>query len=55
LFAKQLLISDNGSGFDIESAKYGFGMKNISKRAKIANVILKISSIPSVGTTLRIN
>lgn len=48
-------ISDNGDGFDFDKVKFGFGIQNMYKRAKVANVELKISSDIGSGTVLKIN
>ncbi len=40
-----LIISDNGQGFDYESAKKGMGLKNIESRIQSLNAIFKWKNI----------
>lgn len=50
-----ILIHDDGVGFDFETVKFGYGIQNMYKRAKVANVQLKLSSSIASGTVLKIN
>ena len=45
-------ISDNGKGFDPQSAKSGNGMINIQKRAEAMNATLKLFGGPGEGTRI---
>lgn len=51
----QIMISDNGKGFDInallsDKLKRGFGLMDITERAKIFKGIVEFESIPGKGT-----
>ncbi len=50
-----LSIEDDGSGFDVNKAKSGIGLKNINSRIKEINGTLNINSAKSNGTTIKIN
>ncbi len=50
-----LTISDNGSGFDVNKAKTGIGLKNINARVKEVNGEIIITSEKDIGTTVKIN
>ncbi|MDN3664580.1 ATP-binding protein [Algibacter miyuki] len=47
-----LTINDNGSGYDVDKAKAGIGLKNMNSRIKDINGTLEISSIRMQGTTV---
>ena len=47
-----LTISDNGSGFDVNKAKQGIGLKNIHSRVKDIDGKLTIDSQINKGTSL---
>lgn len=49
-----LSIIDNGSGYDVEKARSGIGLKNMNSRINEINGILKITSIKNQGTTVMI-
>ena len=49
-----LIISDNGSGFDVNKAKSGIGLKNMNSRIKEINGTIKITSEKGVGTKVTI-
>ncbi|MFD1614626.1 tetratricopeptide repeat-containing sensor histidine kinase [Gelatiniphilus marinus] len=49
-----LTISDDGSGFDINKAKRGIGLKNINSRVNEINGNLIINSQTNQGTTITI-
>jgi signal transduction histidine kinase len=47
-----LSISDNGSGFDVNKARKGIGLKNINSRVSEINGVLEIESNNDSGTEL---
>ncbi|WP_370478995.1 tetratricopeptide repeat-containing sensor histidine kinase [Tamlana flava] len=47
-----LSITDDGSGFDVNKAKSGIGLKNINSRINEISGTLKITSEKEVGTTV---
>jgi signal transduction histidine kinase len=50
----ELVIVDDGMGFDIHSAKPNhMGIKIMQERAQDANIALTITSVPKSGTTIR--
>lgn len=49
-----LIISDDGSGFDVNKAKSGIGLKNMNSRIKEINGTIKITSEKGVGTKVTI-
>jgi signal transduction histidine kinase len=49
-----LTISDNGSGFDVNKARKGIGLKNIYSRVKEINGELDIKSTRDAGTEITI-
>jgi len=48
----QLVIKDNGKGFDIGQQKTGNGLKNMQTRAREINASIKIGSGENEGTTV---
>jgi len=46
----QLIIMDNGKGFDQENPRQGNGLRNIKTRAEMLKGSIKISSSPEQGT-----
>jgi len=46
----ELLIKDNGKGFDMEKPAEGFGLNNIRQRAEQIHYTSKITSAPGKGT-----
>lgn len=50
----QLLIEDNGIGFDRSKVKYGFGIANMEARVKMLKGKMEINSSPGRGTTINI-
>lgn len=51
----ELIISDNGKGFDVAQLPQGrFGLIGLNERAKLLGGTLEISSSPGEGTTLTI-
>jgi len=51
----ELIISDNGRGFDREKIKPGIGLMNIYNRAIAFNGSVEITSSPGAGCTLLLN
>lgn len=49
-----LTIKDNGSGFDINRAKSGIGLKNMNSRIKELNGTINITSKKNIGTQVTI-
>ena len=49
-----LTITDDGTGFDVNKAKAGIGLKNINARVKEIDGELKIQSEKNYGTTVKI-
>ena len=49
-----LTINDNGSGFDVNKAKAGIGLKNMTSRVDEINGELTITSEKDIGTTVKI-
>ncbi len=50
----QMLIRDNGKGFDTETVKRGNGLKNMQKRAQEIKGHLSIVSAPLAGTEIKL-
>lgn len=50
----QIVIADNGQGFDVKRATGGIGLNNIKKRADAINADIKITSKPGQGTTIEV-
>jgi PAS domain S-box-containing protein len=55
--ALDLRVSDDGQGFDLESAQYGYsyGLLGMSERARLIGGTLQIDSAPGAGTMVSIN
>ncbi|GAB1857223.1 hypothetical protein MHTCC0001_20590 [Flavobacteriaceae bacterium MHTCC 0001] len=49
-----MAITDNGSGFDVNKAKSGIGIKNMNSRIKALEGELNITSKKGTGTTVKI-
>ena len=49
-----LEIEDDGSGFDVNKAKSGIGLKNMNSRISEIHGLLEINSELNKGTTVRI-
>lgn len=49
-----LIIEDDGSGFDVNKAKSGIGLKNMNSRIKEINGTINITSEKDVGTKVTI-
>ena len=50
----ELIVSDNGRGFDPSTAKKGLGLNNIINRAELFDGKAEIKSIPGQGSTVTI-
>jgi len=50
-----VMIEDNGKGFNIDQTNYGFGLSNIEKRLKNINGDIVIDSTENYGTTVILN
>jgi two-component system sensor histidine kinase UhpB len=50
----QLIISDNGAGFDINEKHKGIGLRNIESRVEVHSGTVEIISAPGEGCTLKI-
>jgi ligand-binding sensor domain-containing protein/signal transduction histidine kinase len=51
----QLILSDNGIGFDINNYKKGHGIDNMNVRAKRIHAILYLDSRPGKGTIINLS
>lgn len=49
-----MLLSDNGSGFEMKKVKKGLGMKNISQRAQASGFEWKLKSSKENGTSMEL-
>jgi len=51
-----LIVSDSGTGFDVEAAKQGtgLGLTSMQERVRLMNGTLRIESKPMGGTTIRV-
>jgi signal transduction histidine kinase len=50
----ELIVKDNGQGFEYSQEKAGFGILGMQKRARDIGGLLRISSTPGSGTELRV-
>jgi len=50
-----LLVEDNGNGFDLSNKTEGIGLSNIRSRVKVANGQIDIDTAPGRGTVVNIN
>ncbi|HZO36031.1 MAG TPA: GAF domain-containing protein [Solirubrobacteraceae bacterium] len=50
--AIRVVVSDNGSGFDVGTAREGFGLVGMRERVELVGGVLEISSTPGSGTTI---
>ncbi len=48
----ELIVLDNGKGFDARSSHRGNGLKNLQKRAQLVGGTCSVSSVPQGGTTV---
>jgi signal transduction histidine kinase len=49
-----IIIEDNGSGFNTDEVNYGTGLKNIQSRVEFLNGKSDINSAPGKGTVVAI-
>jgi signal transduction histidine kinase len=47
-----LTVSDTGKGFDLATASFGIGLKNMRDRARLVKADFRIESVISQGTTI---
>lgn len=50
----EILMEDNGKGFDVNNCSKGYGLKNIFSRAAQVNIDIAISSEENLGTKIKI-
>ena len=50
----ELLLKDNGKGFDVQQAVWGNGLQNMMQRATKWNARLNVDSKPGFGTTIQL-
>lgn len=50
----ELMVEDNGVGFDPRSAAYGLGLKNMQSRLALLDGALEMDSTPGQGTTITV-
>jgi signal transduction histidine kinase len=50
----ELLVKDDGKGFDITGVQQGNGLQNMQQRAKASQAELTITSEPGAGTTVKL-
>jgi signal transduction histidine kinase len=48
----QLLIRDNGHGFDLQKIEYGNGLSNMKERAEEIHAAWSLDTTPGKGTTM---
>ena len=48
----ELMIRDDGIGFDVSAASDGFGLLGVRERLQLAGGTLEVDSVPGQGTTL---
>ncbi len=51
----KLIITDDGIGFDVNTVKYGYGIKNIKNRLKEMGGALELNTSPGKGTMIEIH
>jgi two-component system sensor histidine kinase DegS len=49
----EILVEDNGHGFDTDSKPEGVGLVGINERVELLDGTVKIASTPGNGTTMR--
>jgi signal transduction histidine kinase len=49
----ELVIEDNGTGFDVESIKKGLGLGSMRERAEFSGGSFDIESVKGKGTVIR--
>jgi signal transduction histidine kinase len=52
--AVELVVSDDGSGFDAAAATTGFGLVGMRERVTLVRGEFDVESDPRTGTTLRV-
>jgi signal transduction histidine kinase len=52
--AINIVIEDDGKGFDFKNIQMGNGLNNLRKRAKEINSTIKVDSIPGKGTIIKL-
>jgi len=50
----EIIISDNGKGFDVSAPSNRNGLKNMQKRASEINGSLKVTTKPGAGVITRL-
>jgi PAS domain S-box-containing protein len=50
----KIIFSDNGKGFDTQKRSDGMGLRNMHGRIKLHNGVIKITSQPGKGTSIKI-
>ncbi len=50
----ELMIGDNGMGFDLETSKRGLGLASMRERAELSGGFFAIESSPGKGATIRV-
>ena len=50
----KIIFSDNGKGFDTQKRSDGMGLRNMQGRIKLHNGVIKITSQPGKGTSIKI-
>ncbi|MCP4418475.1 MAG: hypothetical protein GY805_17795, partial [Chloroflexi bacterium] len=53
--ALQLLVADDGQGFDVKTAASGMGLENVRQRVEALAGQLEMSSQPDAGTSIRVS
>jgi signal transduction histidine kinase len=51
----RIIASDDGIGFDVETAEKGSGLINMKSRAQLINADFNLNSKPNQGVTLQLN
>lgn len=51
----ELIISDDGTGFDLETVKKGLGLRNMKSRAQLLNGTTEIITQPNNGCKLKVH
>ena len=53
--AVELVVSDNGRGFDPSQSTNGFGLMGMRERVELAHGTFELDSVPYGGTTLHVS
>ncbi|WP_276483490.1 ligand-binding sensor domain-containing protein [Paraflavitalea pollutisoli] len=51
----QVLITDNGTGFNLETVKKGYGLQNIQYRARQIRYQVNLNTMPGAGTRIAVS